>query len=271
MRDANPDAGIGGCQRFSSIGPQATRAARVERGCSPAASVQCLEADSGFYVPVGEEDSVNCIWDLWYVPKQGVTRGPREPRVFVGFLELKESFTSRMFLDDMNADGLQEALVLRASGATHSVGTVEVVLPNGRHEVSPFYDLRDVDGDGLLDGLLEFRNEDGDRVHRGPTFVARRTSDGHFSLSDPMSKAQRGSACRPPLIPVPARGPQGRVDEQETIRRSLCSVVEGADVERVRREVEAACAPPACHGLSYSLDQFLNELTAAGRWQAPRE
>jgi hypothetical protein len=251
LRDANQDGGGGGCQRFESVGPQATGAARVKRGCSPAASVQCLEADSGFYVPVGEQDDVNCLWDLWYVPKRGAMSGPREPRAFVGFLELKESFTTRMFLDDLNADGLQEAVLVRAGG----LGTVDVVLPTGRRETLPFYDLRDADGDGLLDGILEFRNEDAGRVHRGPTFVARRTPAGRFSLNDAWSIAQRRSACRPPLAPVLARGRPGRVDEQETLRRSLCSVVGGADAEGVRREVDAACVPPACHGLSYSLDR----------------
>jgi hypothetical protein len=269
LRDANADGGAPNCRNFWTVGLRAVQAARARRGCVRGQAVECLQTDTGFFVPVDDENVPLCGWTLWYVPKREALRGPRQAQGLTQFAEADASYTRQLLLDDLTGDGLKDLVLFRGGGPENPV-SIEFVQPTGKRDSLPFYDLRDVDGDGLLDGILASRDQDGETVHQGPTFVARRASAGEFALSDPVSKAQRKRACHPPLSPVVARSGR-RVDESETLRRSLCSVADGADADRVTQEVRAACEPPACHGLYYSLGRFLVELTGAAPWRAPQE
>ncbi|HET9953656.1 MAG TPA: hypothetical protein VFQ61_04090 [Polyangiaceae bacterium] len=271
LRDAGPAAPLS-CTRFAQVSISSSSAARSKRGCVANPAIDCLESTAGFFVPLDTPTGNFCDWSLWYVPKRGPLRGPRELNVFAGFVESKQlGFTIRMFLVDLTGDGVDEAVVVRGRAGS-SGQSLDMIMATGVSEALPFDDLRDVDSDGLLDGVVDFRAVLGSkhrssRPYRAPVLVAHRTEAVRFDWEDAVSKGERAQSCRPPLTPVAIRGVGGRVMEEETIRRSICRCVEGAREATVLREVRAACENAPCAALIPTVDELLTQLSKALRWR----
>lgn len=209
IRDKHPLA----CDAFEPLGPRAVRSARSkEYNCGGAENVRTLDAPLGCYVPVAD---ASCDWFLWYVPKTRDT----PPVPSQAFAE-SDPFTSRMFLEDLTMDGIPEAIVLtRRQPPRDDVVIVQSVDAFGTSRTVPISDLKDVDSDGRLDGVLDLLTfPDDDSKRRGPLLLAHRRADGRFSLKDAAARSYRSRVCHAPLLPV-IHKKAGQLQKHETARR----------------------------------------------------
>ena len=119
---------------------------------------KCLETSAGFYVPVDDE-SGRCGWVLYFVPRAGDAVRLRSD-LFEGEFE----FTIYFAVDDMDADGFGEVVLGRRAEHPEGVsfGNAFTLLSPGPDATLPFDELRDVDGDSRIDGLLDFSATEGD-------------------------------------------------------------------------------------------------------------
>lgn len=132
--------------------------------------------------------------------------------------------------------------------------TVHVHGRDGSVRMLPFELLRDVDGDGALDGVLLFETEEIDQCridsdvwarvgHRGPRLVAHRLADGGFSLDDEGARAARRDECAGAGGALLATDAAGRVDDGATARNVICQAADGRSNEEIRAELERECIP----------------------------
>jgi hypothetical protein len=275
------------CRRFEELGPRSVFEERKRRGvpsaCGLATEVRCLEAPTGFYVPLAPPKNWDCVWDLWFVPRRGT-----DAARFSGFPEYDDSFTSSMLVDDLDHDGVSEAVIVRDGKPPSSGKGVFLVEPTGASVASPFSALRDVDGDGRLDGIWEFRAFLGYEEPspeplflRGPGLLAHRLADGTFSLGDDVARAQRRKDCRAPLTPL-VTGLRGIPGANESARRVACRLVDnlegrtadaGANIGALRRELADSCAAAhkdaeTCRKLGIDVGMLIDELTMFAAWPA---
>jgi hypothetical protein len=116
----------------------------------------------------------------------------------------------------------------------------------------PFDTLRDEDGDGALDGILQFQREEDDlcaldtdvwaRIsHRAPTLMAHRSAAMGFSLSDDVARAWRQDACRDSTGRVVVTAPDGQVDDGATARNVVCLAADGRPIAEIEAELGRDC------------------------------
>ena len=279
VRDASdPEGRPATCQRFEKLGPRVAFATGPKRGvsCQPAPHVRCLETAIGFYVPVASSNPTKCSWDLWYLPRSAFEAGHEAPARFSELAE-DESVTSGMFADDLDADGVVDAVVLREGQRGSRDKSVRLISATGQEIETPFAELRDVDLDGRLDGVAEFRTllQEGDAPDaslylRGPTFIAHRRADGTFSISDGVARSHR-TGCQMPLGPLVAKTVRGELDETETARRAVCSVSNGAAPRSVQRSVVEGCGAirhdrELCAVFEGDVEAFLTQFAQLAAW-----
>lgn len=215
--------------------------------------VACLETPDGLFVPV-EQPAEMCRYRLWFVPREPTAR---LVPLSEAFEEFDLAFTVRWAAEDLDDDGVIEALLIRGWSHPEGVGEgqeAHLIEPNGDERRLPFDDLRDVDGDGRVDALFGF----GDRANaagcepRGtreawvprylasPQLLLHRVQGFRFSLTDELARQGRAKACQSLGASVVARR-AGAVDEDETLRRAVCRLADGADPVAIGRELAAAC------------------------------
>ncbi|WP_437928838.1 hypothetical protein WMF37_06040 [Sorangium sp. So ce291] len=222
---------------------------------SSARLVRCLEGRSGLFVPV-REPGYPCAWRLWLVPRATTAKIVEAGR----YEEFDLSFTTAFSLDDVERDGEQELLLGRRSEHPEGMGghtELRFVRTNGEALPTPFDEMRDVDRDGLVDGILLFDpKHDGARCHEGAeldpwippvdlgavSLVAHRLPDGSFTFSDDVAARLRQSTCRPPLEPLSAVDSLGVVQEAELARRLLCSFADDVPVTQLERALATRCS-----------------------------
>jgi len=251
-----------GCAQFRGVELAEGRARRQARGaqhaneCTPEATrvVTCVETPDGYFVPVDQSLDL-CSYRLWFVPRDAA----RRPLPVSDVLEEFDlAFTVRLEADDLDNDGVVEALLIRGWAHPEGVGDgqdAHVVEPSGEQRRLPFNDLKDVDGDGRIDAIVRFASttnaagcEPPDafeawvpRTLYGPDIVLHRLSGFKFSLTDEVSRRARAKACKNPgTSPVARRG--GEVDENETMRRAACQLAAGGDPTTIGRALNDACS-----------------------------
>jgi hypothetical protein len=264
--------------------------------CSPEAArlVTCVETPDGFFVPV-EQPLDPCSYRLWFVPRD-LARQPLPVSEVLEEFDL--AFTVRLEADDLDDDGVVEALLIRGWSHPEGVGDGQdayVVEPSGEQRRLPFYDLKDVDGDGRSDAIVSFASttnaagcESPDafeawvpRTLYGPEIVLHRLSGFTFSLTDEASRRARAKSCKNAgTSPVARRA--GQVDEDETARRATCQLADGADPTMTERALAEACSrdyevPADCKkrrpGVCFWRSALLHipaTFTALQPWLAPR-
>ncbi|HET7539611.1 MAG TPA: hypothetical protein VFK05_07060 [Polyangiaceae bacterium] len=213
---------------------------RVNECSSEAARiVTCVETPDGVFVPV-EQPLELCSYRLWFVPRD-LARQPLPVSEVLEEFDL--AFTVRLEADDLDNDGVVEALLIRGWSHPEGVGDGQeayVVEPSGEQRRLPFHELKDVDGDGRSDAIVSFASttnaagcESPDafqawvpRTLYGPEMVLHRLSGFNFSLTDEVSRRARAKICRNSGASVVARR-AGEIDEDETVRRAACQLAEG--------------------------------------------
>jgi hypothetical protein len=207
----------------------------------------------GWFVPL----SVNregCIWRVWFVPDD-----PRAPSVAStqgDYEEFDIHFTLATHVEHFG-DDRDELVVVR--GYEHPEGvasgsTVYRHLMDGRVLTLPFDTLHDEDGDGALDGVLEFETQEGDfcrldtdvwaRIdHRGPSLVAHRVPSGGFSLDDAAATLLRQARCSGAEGALLVTDEQGRADDGATARNVVCQAAQGRAASEIAAELERTCVP----------------------------
>ncbi|MGC4086697.1 MAG: hypothetical protein QM756_02140 [Polyangiaceae bacterium] len=168
-------------------------------------------------------------------------------------------FTVSLSVDDLDDDGVVEALLVLGSEHPEGVSSGELlylVEPSGEQTPLPFDALRDQDGDGRLDATLGFHTltnaagcEPPEHFEAwvaaeiwGPTLMLHRLEHGKFTLSDAVSRAARQKSCAKPGGAVVALDKGGRVDETETLRRAVCMLADGGDAVSLKATVARACS-----------------------------
>lgn len=242
-----------GCPEFERLGPLVKNAhgpALVNPCGAGATHVHCSETATGYYVPVSVQRET-CVWNLWFVARD---RALAPVHGTEDYEEFDLQFTTNFVLDDFQGKGVQEAVVTR--GFEHPEGVAsgtQVVrhLPDGSILRTHFDAMRDVDGDGLLDGVMSFATElsaicdahddPWARISRGaPRLLFHRLPNRSFTLNDSVAIAERAKACKDSQGPVVTlKG--GRVSEQETARRAVCQVARGRSRKEVWGEIEQRC------------------------------
>jgi hypothetical protein len=260
-----------GCAQFRSLSLAEGLARRQAEGqddvneCSREATeiVRCFETEAGLFVPV-EQPDIGCDYRLWFVPRA------REKPVVPLTAELAEfdiEFTLALGPDDTNGDGVTEALLVRGWAHPEGVGADEeafAVEADGSQRRLPFNRFKDVDSDGRYDVIIDWSEltNDGsctppDEIEpwvaqslASPPLVLHRLQGFTFSLRDEVARKARAKQCENLGNDVVARR-QGVVDEDETMRRTVCRLADGADPAAVKKALAAACtrdyqAPADC-------------------------
>jgi hypothetical protein len=250
-----------GCAQFRSLGLAAGLARRKAEGqdrmneCTEAATevVACFETPAGLFVPVEQPDGV-CSYRLWFVPR--ASEQPAVPLTAV-LEEFDISFTLLLGPDDTNSDGLTEALLVRGWAHPEGVGESQEAYSlesNGTQRELPFSDFKDVDGDGRYDAVIDYSEltNDGSCTPAGefepwvaqslasPPIVLHRLQGFTFSLRDAAARQARAKRCENLGTEVVARR-KGSVDEDETMRRTVCRLADGADPAAIKQALAAAC------------------------------
>jgi hypothetical protein len=262
-----PDASVtDGCARFSSVDLATAKALRAQLGpgsasneCSAEAleKVRCLDTPDGYFVPVADRrSSAMCAYRLWFVPRQAAGGAPVP--VSDSWEEFDIQFTTRMVAEDLDADGVVEAVVARGYAHPEGVGewvTLYLIDPTGEQSILPFSDMVAGDPTLGLDAVLSFDTtvnaagcEPPDHFEAwvassisAPSLLLQRVAANRFSLQAPRSRAARVEACAELGGALVARGPDGLVDEQETLRRNVCRLAEGEEPAAVREALQQAC------------------------------
>ncbi|HKO47331.1 MAG TPA: hypothetical protein VJV79_06390 [Polyangiaceae bacterium] len=259
---SSPSGSSSSCAQFRALELSEGRARRQAQGvqrvneCSAAAArlVTCVETPEGFFVPVEQLPEL-CSYRLWFVPRDPA----RRPLPVSDVLEEFDlAFTVRLQAEDLDDDGVVEALLIRGWAHPEGVGDGQhayVVEPSGEQRQLPFDDLQDVDGDGRIDAIVSFASTTNaagceapdafeawvPRTLYGPEIVLHRRSGFRFSLSDEAARRARGKACKDPgKNPVAHRA--GEVDESETVRRAVCQLADGGDPAAIGRALADACS-----------------------------
>ncbi|MGK3966575.1 hypothetical protein WMF38_20605 [Sorangium sp. So ce118] len=260
---------------------------------SSARLVRCLEGRSGLFVPV-REPGYPCAWRLWLVPRATTAKIVEAGR----HEEFDLSFTTAFSLDDVERDGEQELLLGRRSEHPEGMGghtELRFIRMNGETISTPFDELRDVDRDGLIDGILRFEaKHDGARCREGAeldpwippvdlgavALVAHRLPDGSFTFSDDVAARLRQNTCRPPLDPLSAVDSLGIIQEAELARRLVCSFADDVPVTQLERALATRCsvafrAPDDCKArrpgvcaFREGLEEALRRLSQLPPWLA---
>src|SRR6188768_1430641 len=153
------------CSTFRGLGLADGRARRKAQGvqrvneCSPDAArvVACVETPDGCFVPV-EQPLDPCSYRLWFVPRD-LARQPIPASEVLEEFDL--AFTVRLQADDLDNDGVVEALLVRGWAHPEGVGDGQdayLVEATGEQRRLPFWDLKDIDGDGRLDAIVSFES-----------------------------------------------------------------------------------------------------------------
>jgi len=259
-----PDSGTtDGCGRFESAGITAVREAHGGADASSyetcaagtVKNVRCLETPTGFFVPAATTNGI-CAYRLWFVPRAGADKPlPVSER----WDEFDLQFTTRMAAEDLDADGVVEAIVARGWEHPEGVGdgvTLFLFEPTGEQTMLPFDDLVPGDPTRGLDALLEFGTtvnaagcEPPDKFEAwvaaqisAPSLLLERVAPNRFSLQTPRARAWREASCEKRRGELVVRAADGLVDEQETYSRAVCQLADGADPVAVQRALEKACS-----------------------------
>lgn len=250
------------CSAFRGLGLADGRARRKAQGvqraneCSPEAArlVACVETPDGWFVPV-EQPLDPCSYRLWFVPRE-LARQPIPASEVLEEFDL--AFTVRLQADDLDNDKVVEAVLVRGWSHPEGVGDGQnayLVEPTGEQRPLPFNDLKDIDGDGLLDAVVSFTSttnaagcEPPDAFEAwvpstlyAPDIVLHRQAGLGFSLTDEVSRHARAKACKNQgKNPVVRRA--GEIDEDETARRAVCQLANGADPKTIERALADACS-----------------------------
>ena len=263
LRDA-PDAGALDCGRFAAVSMAAAakrrRAATVEyvdECVQKKDVVRCVEFEKGFFVPV-DSGEPGCQYQLWHVPKpeHGSAPAPMGPE----YREFDIEFTVRIFADDVDRDGVTDAVMVRGyehpEGVSSSTSTSLLEI-SGEVTDLPFDDMRDQDLDGRADGILSIEVDVSPAALCDPpdagfewkvpdlveiVIVAHRTAEGTFSLTDAASRKARDFCDGRYQEPLIATDALGVTDQGETAMRLVCRLANGEDAEKLRKEVAAACS-----------------------------
>ena len=247
-----------GCKAFVPLflASDADAAAPVLHGCF-GARVACMETSGGYYFPV-LESTFQCLWRLWHAPKDRASTsipGAQDAA------ETDEEYTEGAFVRELPAAGTSEALVVR--GYTHPEtgnhrSEVYHHAPGGQMAVDLLFDsVKDIDGDGRLDGVLLHDIAPYDPCAPqdnpllilaavvGPTLYAHQLPDGSFTLADATALDARKKDCSH-LAPVQKAG---EVDESALARQLLCRAADGEAAAVLLRELDAIClhTPPGTH------------------------
>jgi hypothetical protein len=250
-----------GCAQFRSLGLAAGLARRKAEGqdrvneCTDEAAerVACFETPTGLFVPVEQPDGV-CSYRLWFVPRASEQQAVPLTAVLE---EFDISFTLLLGPDDTNDDGVAEALLVRGWAHPEGVGASQEahsLESNGTQRELPFSDFKDVDGDGRYDAIIDYSEltNDGSCIPPGemepwvalslasPPIVLHRLQGFTFSLRDAAARQARAKRCENLGTDVVARR-KGVVDEDETMRRTMCRLADGADPGAVKQALAAAC------------------------------
>lgn len=247
-----------GCDGFADLAPLAVSQAALAAGQEPvmndcsegAKHAVCFSTPTGYFVPVSVERG-GCTWALWFVPKSG---GKPILSDASQYEEFDIAFSVDSFLEDFGKGS--ELIVVRAYEHPEGAGSWTDVyrhLADGRVLQLPFAELKDVDGDGLRDGLLHFENEENaicaldDDVwaritHRGPTLVAHRTSDGKFSFRDAAARQARAKSCTNATGSPVVVDSRGNIDDYKTAHRLLCQAVDGKPIESLLAALRKSCS-----------------------------
>jgi hypothetical protein len=251
-----------GCAQFRSLGLAAGLARRKAEGqdrvneCTDEAAerVACFETPTGLFVPVEQPDGV-CSYRLWFVPRAYEQQAVPLSAVLE---EFDISFTLLLGPDDTNDDGVTEALLVRGWAHPEGVGASQeahALESNGTQRELPFSDFKDVDGDGRYDAVIDYSEltNDGSCTPPGemepwvaqslasPPIVLHRLQGFTFSLRDAAARQARAKRCENLGTDVVARR-KGVVDEDETMRRTMCRLADGADPGAVKQALAAACS-----------------------------
>ena len=273
LRDAAKGAE---CARFERLGPREQHAAAASRNqCAAAKNVHCLQTGAGYFVPIADPYAPSCAWALWFVP---IAPGLPIAQGYDEFVETSDQFTLAMSSEDLDHDGVVEGLVLREDNTPRADKALFFVKPGEQPSRTPFTELRDVDHDGRADGIstfVKYLSGDHDQVRylRGPTIVLFRTSEGRFSLLDDRARAERRRACQAPLSPIVSRNTSGGINQDETARRAVCSIVGGVAATTVRQALASGCLPvheadPAwdCDVFEQDIGGFIDRATQVVEW-----
>lgn len=215
--------------------------------------VACFETPTGLFVPVEQLGGI-CSYRLWFVPRAA----EQQTVPLTGVLEEFDiSFTLLLGPDDTNNDGVVEALLVR--GWAHPEGVdasqeAHSIESNGVQRELPFSDFKDVDGDGRYDAIIDYSEltNDGACTPPGeiepwvaqslasPKLVLHRLQGLTFSLRDDVARQARAKLCENLGTEVVARR-KGLVDEDETMRRTMCRLADGADPASIQKALAAAC------------------------------
>jgi hypothetical protein len=252
-----------GCDGFADLAPLAVSRAALAAGeerpmndCSDGAKYAvCFETPAGYFVPVSVTLS-ECTWTPWFVPK---TDGKPVPSQDARYEEFDIAFSVDSFVDDFG----NGAELIVARGYEHPEGagswtTLRRHLPDGRVTELPFAELKDIDGDGLRDGILHFESEENDicaldddvwaRIsHQGPTLVAHRTPQGGFSFRDAAARQARAKACSDVSGSPVVLDRRGNVIDHKTAQRLLCRAADGEPVESLLAVLRQRCSGDPAH------------------------
>ena len=260
LRDATDGAE---CARFEPLGPREQHAGAASRNeCAPATNVHCLQTGAGYFVPIANPYAPSCAWALWFVPN---APGVPIAQGYDGFVETSDQFTLAMTSEDLDRDGVVDGIVLREDKTPRAGKALFLVRPGAQPSQTPFTELRDIDHDGRSDGIstfVKYLSGDHDQVSylRGPTIVLHRTIDDRFSLLDDPARRARQSACQAPLMPIVSRRAGGRINQDETARRAVCSIVGGIAAATVRQALASGCLPVHEADPSWDCDVFEQDL-----------
>ncbi|WP_437509856.1 hypothetical protein [Sorangium sp. So ce1099] len=284
FEDAREDAGPPSADAGPPLGDDCGSSARL---------VRCLESRSGLFVPV-REPGYPCPWRLWLVPRATSAKVVEAGR----YEEFDLAFTTVFSLDDLERDGDQELLLGRASEHPEGMGghtELHFVRIDGERIETPFDEMRDVDSDGLVDGILHFDAkrsgsacQEGDQLDPwippidlgAVALVAHRLPDGSFTFSDDVAARLRQDTCRPPLDPLSAVDSLGIIQEAELARRLACSFADGVPVTQLERALATRCsvafrAPDDCKArrpgvcaFREGLEEALRRLSQLPPWLA---
>jgi hypothetical protein len=214
-------------------------------------AVQVLATPAGWFVPVAAQDFAICSYVLWFVPREATARPVAAAPTFE---EFDIDFTVKMLASDFDGDGTVEAVLVRGWAHPEGVGeaqTVVIVEPTGEVRETAFTDVEDIDGDGRLDGVIDYsttRNAAGCDPNEAwdPEYLAAPTIAFHavgrqrFTHTDEAARAFRSAACRD-VRPLGGAVRRGELNEDEVARRLLCRLADGEPAAVLRAELEPLC------------------------------
>lgn len=165
---------------------------------------------------------------------------------------------------DLDGDGIEEVVIGRQDKTPRAEQKIILVKADAEPRETPFSELRDTDGDGNADAVSHFQEYLGDvddkqAYLRAPTIVLHRTKQRTFALDDDVSRQQRRVGCHAPLSPIVASR-ASVIDQNETARRVVCSLIAGADRTAVEHTSADACALTKRANPAWDCDVFLGDL-----------